>query len=174
MYDGIANVGVTDGRIAVITKARITGKETIDATGLVVAPGFIDTHFHAVDPFASKMAVADGITTGMDLEAGASPVGEWYAQRDKTGWQINYGTTSSLAVASRRTCRVPRRSSHRPHPTTCRAPSCRWTAAGWRADWKGKGAGLLARPPAPRFRVQKSLVKRTPNSLASLLSMIST
>ena len=99
MYDGVANVGVNGGRIAVITKARITGKETIDATGLVVAPGFIDTHFHAVDPFASKMAVADGITTGMDLEAGASPVSDWYAQRDKTGWQINYGTTSSLAVA---------------------------------------------------------------------------
>jgi len=99
MYDSVANVGVNGGRIAVITKSPIKGKETIDATGLVVAPGFIDTHFHAVDPFASKMAVADGITTGMDLEAGASPVAEWYALRDKTGWQINYGTTSSLAVA---------------------------------------------------------------------------
>ena len=99
MYDDVANVGVKSGRIAVITKNTITGTETIDATGLVVAPGFIDTHFHAVDPFASKMAVADGITTGMDLEAGASLVGEWYAQRGKTGWQINYGTTSSLAVA---------------------------------------------------------------------------
>ena len=99
MYDGVVNVGVKGGRIAVITKGLITGKETIDATGLVVAPGFIDTHFHAVDPFASKMAVADGITTGMDLEAGASPVDDWYAQREKSGWQINYGTTSSLAVA---------------------------------------------------------------------------
>jgi len=99
MYDGIANVGIKDGRIAVITGNSITGKESINATGLVVAPGFIDTHFHAVDPFASKLAVADGITTGMDLEAGASPVGEWYSQREETGWQINYGTTSALAVA---------------------------------------------------------------------------
>ena len=99
MYDDITNVGVRDGRVAVITKNPITGVEVIDATGLVVAPGFIDTHFHAVDPFASKMAVADGITTGMDLEAGASPVGEWYAEREGSGWQINYGTTSSLAVA---------------------------------------------------------------------------
>jgi len=99
MHDAVANVGVTGGRIAVITKAKITGRQTIDATGLVVAPGFIDTHFHAVDPFATKMAVADGITTGMDLEAGASPVGEWYALRDRSGWQINYGTTSSLSVA---------------------------------------------------------------------------
>ena len=97
MYDDVANVGVKDGRIAVITKNTITGKETIDATGLVVAPGFIDTHFHAVDPFATKLAVADGTTTGMDLEQGASPVGDWYAQKDKSGWQINYGTNSGLA-----------------------------------------------------------------------------
>lgn len=99
MYDAIANVGVRDGVISAITKDPITGKETIDAKGLVVAPGFIDTHFHAVDPFASKMAVADGITTGMDLEAGASRVAEWYALRDEAGWQINYGTTSSFAMA---------------------------------------------------------------------------
>ena len=98
MYDSIANVGIKDGKIAVITKAKITGKETINAKGLVVAPGFIDTHFHAVDPFATKMVVADGVTTGMDLEQGATPVGDWYAKKDKSGWQVNYGTTSSLAV----------------------------------------------------------------------------
>ena len=99
MYDDIANVGIKDGRIAVITKDKITGKETINAKGLVVAPGFIDTHFHAVDPFATKMVVADGVTTGMDLEQGSTPVGDWYAKKDKSGWQVNYGTTSNMAVA---------------------------------------------------------------------------
>jgi N-acyl-D-glutamate deacylase len=38
MYDDIANVGVKEGRIAAITKARIQGKETIDAAGLLVGP----------------------------------------------------------------------------------------------------------------------------------------
>ncbi len=99
MYDDIANVGVKGGKIVAITKDQIKGKETIDAKGLVVAPGFIDTHFHAVDPFGTKLGVADGITTGMDLEAGAMPVGEWYAQREKAGWQMNYGTTSALGAA---------------------------------------------------------------------------
>ncbi len=98
-YDAVANVGIKGGKIAVITKSTIKGKQAIDAKGLVVAPGFIDTHFHAVDPFASKLAVADGITTGMDLEAGASRVGEWYEIKKKSGWQLNYGTTASLAMA---------------------------------------------------------------------------
>lgn len=99
MYDDIANVGVRDGRIATITKAAITGRQTIDAKGLVVAPGFIDTHFHAVDPFGTKLGVADGITTGMDLEVGAMPVRDWYDNKAKNGNQMNYGTTSALARA---------------------------------------------------------------------------
>ena len=68
MYDDVANVGIKDGRIAIITKQKIKGRETIKAKGLVVAPGFIDTHYHAVDIFATKMALRDGVTTGMDLE----------------------------------------------------------------------------------------------------------
>ncbi len=96
MFDSIANVGIKDGRIQVITKQKISGKETIDATGLVVAPGFIDTHFHSVDVFATKMALRDGVTTGMDLEQGAARVGPWYENKLKEGWQVNFGTTSSL------------------------------------------------------------------------------
>jgi len=99
MYDDIANVGVKDGRIVAITKDKITGKETIDAKDLVVAPGFIDTHFHAIDPFGTKLGVADGITTGMDLESGAMPVGEWYTRREKAGSQVNYGATVGMGAA---------------------------------------------------------------------------
>ena len=32
-FDGIRNVGIKDGKIATITKKKITGAETIDATG---------------------------------------------------------------------------------------------------------------------------------------------
>jgi len=99
MYDDIANVGVKGGRIAAITKQTITGKKTIDAKGLVVAPGFIDTHFHAVDPFATKMSLRDGVTTGMDLEFGALHVNDWFAKKAKEGWQVNYGTTAGHNIA---------------------------------------------------------------------------
>ncbi|WP_435344893.1 amidohydrolase family protein [Haloarchaeobius sp. HRN-SO-5] len=99
MLDAVKNVGVSDGRIEAITTDDISGDETIDATGLVVAPGFIDTHFHAVDPFATKLALRDGTTTGMDLELGALHVGDWYEQKATGGWQVNYGTTASLNFA---------------------------------------------------------------------------
>lgn len=99
MYDDIANVGIKDGKIAAITKDKIKGKETINANGLVVSPGFIDTHYHAVDTFATKMALRDGVTTGMDLELGAFNVKAWYDQKAETGWQVNYGTTTGLNIA---------------------------------------------------------------------------
>ncbi len=99
MFDSVANVAVKGGRIVAITKKPITGDQTIDATGHVVAPGFIDTHYHATDPFASKMALRDGVTTGMDLEAGSFNVKQWYADKAASGWQVNYGTMASILYA---------------------------------------------------------------------------
>ncbi|MFC1605906.1 amidohydrolase family protein [Pseudomonadota bacterium] len=99
MFDAIANVAIKDGRIVAITNEPITGDETIDATGHVVSPGFIDTHYHAVDIFATKMALRDGVTTGMDLELGAFNVKGWYDEKEKNGWQVNYGTTTGLNLA---------------------------------------------------------------------------
>ncbi|MDO6481877.1 aminoacylase [Shimia thalassica] len=99
MFDDIANVGIKDGRIVAISKQPLNGAEAIDATGHVVAPGFIDTHYHAVDIFATKMALRDGVTTGMDLELGSFDVKGWYDQKTETGWQVNYGTVSGMNFA---------------------------------------------------------------------------
>jgi N-acyl-D-amino-acid deacylase len=95
-FDGIRNVGIKDGKIAVITKKTIKGKETIDATGLVVAPGFIDTQYHAQTPFGVKMALRDGVTTALDLENGILNTAEWYDSKTNH-WQVNYGGTVGLA-----------------------------------------------------------------------------
>jgi N-acyl-D-amino-acid deacylase len=41
-----ADVAVSDGRIAAIERSGARAKQVIDATGLIVAPGFIDPHTH--------------------------------------------------------------------------------------------------------------------------------
>ena len=99
-FDAIRNVGVKDGRIALITEEEISGKETIDATGHVVAPGFIDVHWHWPRPVGYKLGLRDGLTTAMDLEWGCygPNVGKWYDMH-KGRAQANYGTGSSHEAA---------------------------------------------------------------------------
>jgi len=96
MMDAVRNVGVKDGKIAMITTEKIRGKETINAKGHVVAPGFIDTHSHTVvTEIGQKIHLRDGVTTAMELEAGVYPVGLWYDSWEGRG-QVNYGATASF------------------------------------------------------------------------------
>lgn len=95
-FDGIRNVGVKNGRIIAITEERISGEETIDASGHVVSAGFIDNHWHWPRPVGYKLGLRDGLTTAMDLEWGAygPNVGKWYDMHNGRS-QMNYGTGSS-------------------------------------------------------------------------------
>ena len=96
-YDRVANVGIKDGKIAVITTDKISGKESIDAKGHVVAPGFIDLHSHVVSvPFGQKQTLRDGVTTPLEMEVGAYPIDQFYAQLEGKS-QVNYGATSAIA-----------------------------------------------------------------------------
>jgi N-acyl-D-glutamate deacylase len=91
--DAVRNVGVKAGKIAVITEDEINGKEIINAENHVVAPGFIDMHDHnTAAPFGQKLALRDGVTTPMELEAGVYPVDTWYAYLDGKS-QTNYGAS---------------------------------------------------------------------------------
>ena len=97
--DAVRNVGIEGGKIAAITEEALQGKETLDAKGHVVAPGFIDGHSHIVDiPLGQKTLLRDGVTTQLDLEVGAWPVDYWYGRLDGKS-QANYGATVSAIGA---------------------------------------------------------------------------
>ncbi|MGA9411202.1 MAG: hypothetical protein WBV78_12265, partial [Roseobacter sp.] len=83
LFDDIANVGIKDGRIVAITKDALTGTETVDATGQIVAPGFIDTHFHFQMPVGYSLGLRDGLTSSIDFEMGCagSYMADWYEAR---------------------------------------------------------------------------------------------
>ena len=92
-------MGIKNGKIFVVTEAKIQGKETIDATGHVVAPGFIDGHVHVVDiPLGQKALLRDGVTSAMELEGGGLPIDRWYNNL-KGKSQVNYGASVSSAAA---------------------------------------------------------------------------
>ena len=97
--DAVRNVGIKDGKIAVISKEKISGKQQIDASGHVVAPGFVDGHSHVVDmPLGQRLALRDGVTTTLDLEVGAFPVSRWYDRMTGKS-QTNYGASVSVMGA---------------------------------------------------------------------------
>ncbi len=100
LYDSVANVGIKNGRIAAVTKRDIRGEQTLDAKGHVVAPGFIDTHYHWQAPLGYKIGLRDGLTSSMDIEEGCAgtTLGAWYEERQgKTA--VNYGCASSHELA---------------------------------------------------------------------------
>jgi Amidohydrolase family len=90
--DAIRNVGIRDGKIAAIAETPLMGKQTIDAHGLVVAPGFIDLHEHGQEPRNYQFQAHDGVTTSLELEVGTGDVDKWYAERDAKSL-INYGVS---------------------------------------------------------------------------------
>src|SRR4051812_49227768 len=75
--DAVPSVGITGKKIVVISTRALRGKVEVDATGLVVAPGFIDLHSHGQTPENYRYKAMDGVTTALELEVGVSPVGQW-------------------------------------------------------------------------------------------------
>jgi N-acyl-D-aspartate/D-glutamate deacylase len=93
-FDGVANVGVLDDRIAVVTAEPLTGTQILDATGLVVAPGFIDplTSVEAARLPSALYKVTDGVTTVLGLHGGPVDVDGMYRAMESEEMLLNYGT----------------------------------------------------------------------------------
>jgi hypothetical protein len=90
--DAIRNIGIAGATIAEVSTRRLHGKQVIDATGLVAAPGFIDLHSHAYGEETATYQAMDGVTTRLELELGVYPVKPWYDK--KRGHElINYGAS---------------------------------------------------------------------------------
>ena len=94
--DAVRSLGIRGGRIAAIATLPLRGRDTIDARGLVVAPGFIDLHMHWQAPPSYDFLALDGVTTALELEGGAFPVARWYELRTGRA-RIHFGASVSHA-----------------------------------------------------------------------------
>jgi N-acyl-D-aspartate/D-glutamate deacylase len=91
--DSVRHIGVSGGEIVTISERPLQGQQVIDATGLVVAPGFIDLHTHSPTPLGQYYQAFDGVTTALELEAGFYPLLE-YGTRISGNPMINYGASA--------------------------------------------------------------------------------
>ena len=90
--DAVRHIGIRGAEIAAINATPLTGKATVDVSGLVVAPGFVDPHAHAQSLEGNRFQARDGVTTALELESGALPIDDWYAMRQPAAL-LNYGAT---------------------------------------------------------------------------------
>jgi N-acyl-D-aspartate/D-glutamate deacylase len=96
--DAVRNLGISNGKIKTISRARLDGRNTIDARGLVVSPGFIDLHQHGQNEENFRFKVLDGVTSALELEVGTGDVDRWYAERAGKSL-INYGVSAGHLAA---------------------------------------------------------------------------
>ena len=79
--------------VGAVTPAR--GERVVDAGGMVLAPGFIDTHSHATgdlrDDTTARGAVSQGITTIVGGQDGGSrlPLAEYFAELEQQPAPLN-------------------------------------------------------------------------------------
>ena len=90
--DSVVNIGILEGQVRAISGDNLDGSRVIDATGLIVAPGFVDLHRHGQSERAYRLQVQDGVTTGLELEIGTPNAATWYAEREG-GQLVNYGVS---------------------------------------------------------------------------------
>lgn len=95
-FANVRVVGDTIGSVDMEPPRR--GDRLVDGTGLVLAPGFIDTHNHSADALATDLEaasqIAQGITTVLLGPDGSSPlsIGDYLAARRANPTTMNLAT----------------------------------------------------------------------------------
>jgi dihydroorotase len=96
--DEVANVGIRDGQVRAITVDDISGRKVIDASGHIVAPGFVDILASIrQEKSAHEFKIGDGVTTVLGMHGGPIDVAGYARDHAAVGPLVNYGATVSHA-----------------------------------------------------------------------------
>src|SRR3954447_21687756 len=93
--DAVSDVGIVGDQIVSVSEVPLDGRRELDVRGLVVAPGFIDLHSHGQSLAETRLQALDGVTTALELEAGAARVSLAYERAAAEGRPLTYGYSAS-------------------------------------------------------------------------------
>ncbi|MGY0393216.1 amidohydrolase family protein [Bizionia sp. KMM 8389] len=91
--DEILNVAIVGDKIIEISSEKLNGIKTIDGTGKILSPGFIDLHAHGQTNVENEYQAFDGVTTALELEVGIDTLTQYYQAR-KGNALLNYGASA--------------------------------------------------------------------------------
>jgi N-acyl-D-aspartate/D-glutamate deacylase len=97
--DAVRDVAIAGSQVVQIGTGLPPGAAELDVAGLVVSAGFIDLHSHVTDIAGSRLQALDGVTTALELEAGATPTAAAYQRAAAQGRPVNYGFAASWTLA---------------------------------------------------------------------------
>ncbi len=89
-FDGLAEVGIDGDTVTAISIEPLNGAVSINATGRVVAPGFIDLLSYEPNSFGIWLKLADGVTTNLAMH-GVNNYAEAFFRRYENQTPIHYG-----------------------------------------------------------------------------------
>ncbi len=108
-------IGITpEGRLRISAK-DLMGIELLDASGLIVSPGFIDILAdNSANPkhtylIYEKYKLTDGVTTALQMHGGSHEVWKYYPYFEKKPHWTNYGVSTKIMNIRYRYDRLPER-----------------------------------------------------------------
>lgn len=156
--DAVRNVGIIGGVIRVVAARPLRGKVTLDARGLVVAPGFIDLHSHGQDVENYRAKAMDGVTMALEMEVGVGDIDGWYGEREGKAL-IHYGATVGhipirMAMMGDKGGLLPSGpGAHQPATETQIAEMKQRIRRGLERGAPGVGFGIMYTPAASRWEI---------------------
>ncbi len=93
-FDAVASLGIKGSTVAAfasISAAPLLSPTTIDATGLVVSPGFIDILSYSPNGYGEWYKLADGVTSNLGMHGLDSRAEPWFAAHPDGSSPIHFG-----------------------------------------------------------------------------------
>lgn len=90
-FDRVGNIGLLDGKVVAISEDAIPADETIDVSGRVISPGFIDILSYQPNGYGEWFKIADGVTSNIGMHGLQFEPVSFYDDWTNEGVPINFG-----------------------------------------------------------------------------------